>query len=561
MNKKVYCYVRFSSKKQQLGDSIERQEKFIEKYVKDNGAVIAEQFSDLGVSAFRGKNVKAGALSKFLERVKSGEISHGDTLIVESLDRISRQKELNTLEILIAILNAGVIICTLSDGRVYNANTEDQANLVFQISFIISRAYDESLTKQKRSISAWKRKHEEARQSNKVMTRKLPYWLRAVDDTSETKIEIIESRAAEVRAAFELAKYKLGAQAIASRLNNMGAEKRWSLIAVRHLLSSKSVYGSFEVYKTKAVSGALEKGEAYEEIENYFPPVIGKSEFYSVQNYLAKNKESFATRGRTPKGFRNVFKGLIKCIYCDSFLHQNFLKRKGKEYMYLVCHKSLVNACPSGKKVIVPYRHVLEPFLLLFKNYGVDRLFGEVNTGKELNHKLVAIRQEKQEKTKAIDRILQDIEENNGEIPKSILGLISKLERMNTALEEEEHKVLAEIENGRSSSEIREEITRADIDELLETEDGRLKFNSLLTESKIEILLDRNSEEEFSSLHVMFSVKGFSENIRFNRKEAIIPFRGVYNFSKKTFSRVSSADAPKIVNDIDYDDFKIDWTL
>ncbi|GLO06417.1 serine recombinase [Pseudomonas putida] len=561
MTKKVYCYVRFSSKKQQLGDSIERQEKLIETYLRDHGAMVAEQFSDLGVSAFRGKNVKVGALSRFLERVRLGEISCGDTLIVESLDRISRQKELNTLEIIIAILNAGVIIYTLSDGRIYNAASEDQANLVFQINFIISRAYDESLTKQKRSISAWKRKHEQARSSQKVMTRKLPYWLRAVEDGGELRVEVIEARAKEVKLAFELAKYKLGAQAIASKLNKDGAEKRWTLIAVRHLLKSKSVYGTFEVFKTKSLSGELAPGQAYEEIENYYPAVIDKNDYYSVQSVLQKNKEINAIKGRTPKGFRNVFKGLIKCMDCGSFLHQNFLKRKGKEYMYLVCSKSLVNACPAGKKVIVPYRHILEPFLLLFKNYGVDRLFEASGSSNESSQRLISIKQEIQEKTITIEKMLSDIESNQGEIPRSIMILISKLETKLLNLENEYNELAAELALNSNSAEMRDEITRTDLDEMLEDENGRLRFNALLSDSKIEILLQRGAVDEYSSLFIMFSRKGFSENIRFNRREAIIPLRGTYNFSKKTFSSAISHDGPKNVSEIDYSAFEIDWSL
>lgn len=560
MKQKVYCYVRFSSKKQQLGDSIERQQKLIEQYLAENNAEIVEQFNDLGISAFRGKNVKVGALSRFLERIKSGEISHGDTLIVESLDRISRQKELDTLEILISILNSGVVIYTLADGRIYNAKNENQANLIFQINFIISRAYDESLNKQKRSISAWNRKHENARKSKTVMTRKLPYWLKAVESDGQTKIEIIKERAVEVKKAFELAKHKLGAQAIATRLNKDGSQKRWTLIAVRHLLTSKSVYGTFEAFKTKSLNGSLEKNQAYEEIEGYFPAIIEKEEYYNVQSCLQKNKETYATRGRASKGFRNIFKGIIKCMDCNSYMHQNFLKRKGKEYMYLVCHKSLVNACPAGKKVIVPYRHILEPFLLFFKNYGVEDLFSEPSDTQSLNQRITAIREEKIDKKGALQRMSDDIEKNSGEIPKTILALMGKIESQLSNLDEEENRTMAQIESLRVSASVKEEITKSDIDELLETEEGRLKFNSLLSERKIELLVSREFEEEYSNLFIYFKEKGFSENIKFNRKEAILPFMGVYNFNKKTYSDGFGGN-PEPYKQIDYEKFKIDWSL
>lgn len=559
MKKKVFCYVRFSSKKQEHGDSIERQQRLINDYLEKNNAEVVEQFNDLGVSAFRGKNVKAGQLSRFLDRVKKGEIGTGDTLIVESLDRISRQKELDTISILASILNAGVVIFTLADQRVYNAQDEDHANLIFQINFIISRAHDESLTKQRRSISAWTRKHEEARSGKAVMTRKLPYWLRTIEDNGTTKIVVIEERATEVRRAFELASYKLGAQAIATKINSEGAEKRWTLIAIRHLLSSKSVYGSFEAFKTKSLSGTLEKNQAYEEIEGYFPPVIEKSEFYKVQASLEKNKEIYATRGRTPKGFRNVFKGLIKCLDCDSYLHQSFMKRKGKEYMYLICHKSLVNACPSGKKVIIPYRHVLEPFLLFFKNYGVEKLLSSSNS-QELKNKLSAVNQERISKNASLLRISSDIEKNNGEIPKTLMSLITKIESQLSKLEEEFNSLLGQLENLEASDVIKNEITRTELHELLDSEEGRLKFNSLLSTQKIEVLISRNFGEEYSSMFIFFHEKGFSENIRFNRKEAILPFTGRYNFYTRTYSD-GFVGEPTPIEDVDHENFKIDWSL
>jgi DNA invertase Pin-like site-specific DNA recombinase len=51
---------------------------------------LVENYRDLGVSAFRGKNADHGALKAFLDRVESGLIQPGSYLIVESLDRLSR---------------------------------------------------------------------------------------------------------------------------------------------------------------------------------------------------------------------------------------------------------------------------------------------------------------------------------------------------------------------------------------------------------------------------------------------------------------------------------------
>ena len=48
-------------------------------------------FRDSGISARYGRNVAEGALGAFLQAVRDGAIARGSYLIVESLDRISRQ--------------------------------------------------------------------------------------------------------------------------------------------------------------------------------------------------------------------------------------------------------------------------------------------------------------------------------------------------------------------------------------------------------------------------------------------------------------------------------------
>ena len=87
----VYSYVRFSSKAQSLGFSevrqIEQINRFFEQYP---SARQVERYEDLGVSAFKGKNLKSGQLAKFVERIKSKEIQPNALLLVESFDRISR---------------------------------------------------------------------------------------------------------------------------------------------------------------------------------------------------------------------------------------------------------------------------------------------------------------------------------------------------------------------------------------------------------------------------------------------------------------------------------------
>jgi DNA invertase Pin-like site-specific DNA recombinase len=74
-------------------------------------------FHDLGKSAFRGQNVgEAGRLGDFLEAVKVGLVPPGSMLLVEQLDRISRQAARKALRVLEDIVDAGVSVATMNDG-------------------------------------------------------------------------------------------------------------------------------------------------------------------------------------------------------------------------------------------------------------------------------------------------------------------------------------------------------------------------------------------------------------------------------------------------------------
>ncbi|WP_241547472.1 recombinase family protein, partial [Shigella flexneri] len=60
------------------------------------------------------------ALRAFLEAVKQGLIPSDSVLLVESLDRVSRQSISHAQETIRGILEQGITVVTLSDGETYN---------------------------------------------------------------------------------------------------------------------------------------------------------------------------------------------------------------------------------------------------------------------------------------------------------------------------------------------------------------------------------------------------------------------------------------------------------
>src|SRR5688572_13125476 len=70
-------------------------------------------FADLGKSAFRNSHATTGKLRAFLDLIEAGMIERGSTLIIENLDRLSRDNILGAQGLLLQIINAGVAVGTV----------------------------------------------------------------------------------------------------------------------------------------------------------------------------------------------------------------------------------------------------------------------------------------------------------------------------------------------------------------------------------------------------------------------------------------------------------------
>jgi len=536
----IYSYKRISSRTQKEGTGIDRQEALISEYLANHKLELTREFIDLGISGFRGKNARTGALREFLDLIATGVIKANDVLLVENFDRLTRMNGIDATKLVVDILSAKIIIVTLSDNQIYDYRQEDHSSILFKINFVLSRANEESRIKRNRSLGAWARKHNEAKLSNKVMTKRLPYWIRFDDETETLKLD--SNRADEVRKIFDLLEI-YGCARTANEINKTPTDKKWTLIAVRHLSRAKSVYGCLEIYKTKSESG---ESVDYEELENYYPAVISKERFFNLQTKLNIRTETHEKIGRESKGFRNIFKGVIFCEHCSTALHQNFTKRKGKEYMYLICAKSLVGACPAGRKIFIPYNYIVEPFLLYYKNYGLEKIIRKSGDVQSLVESRNAYNAEIEDKQNTIEKIVESIELNGGDIPKILLTRIRKIEAEISALNTKRDLVDIEIAKINIYVEVEQAISRADIDELLDSEEGRIRFNMLLKESQVQIRVLKRFEDsapfegqDFKDEHKMSEVvinnkaKGFGVSYYFDRKHAMLAGGNYYFYTKK----------------------------
>lgn len=305
----AYSYLRFSSPQQANGDSIRRQTQAREDWLAANPAVTLDKslkMTDAGRSGFKRKDWDAYALAQFVAHVKSGRVEPGSYLLVENLDRLSRESAGEATELFLSIVNRGITVVQLSPAVLEFRKPVDMMSLMFAI-VELSRGHSESATKSDRVGKAWARKQAEA--GRKVLTKRLPGWI----DHEDGKLVLNAEKAEVVRRIFRLAVDGHGGMTIAKRLNAEGVPPLgrttmkgrpvgWANVTVNHILASRATVGEYVPYKTNRDKPSGDP------VAGYYPAVVDQQTFYAAQ-------AAMKARGRVGRGRRgnhvNLFAGLL----------------------------------------------------------------------------------------------------------------------------------------------------------------------------------------------------------------------------------------------------------
>jgi len=306
---KAYSYIRFSSPQQRKGDSLRRQLAASEAYARQHKLTLDTTMNlrDLAVSGFHGKNAETGALKVFLDAVETGKVERGSYLLVENLDRLSRNKIGAALKLFLGILEQGIKIVSLMTGEMFDEDSINDTVKLIVALVVMSRAHEESVTKSSRSISTWDRRR--AGLAKEKLTKRCPPWLRLADDRK--KWTIIPERVKVVKEVYRMAKDGVGIMNIVRQLNKsgiptFGGSEAWRLTYVFKLLHWRAVIGEFQPRLTRGDK----RQPVGEPIKGYFPVIISEADFYAVQEALAYRRVH--GRGRSGKSVANLFRGLLK---------------------------------------------------------------------------------------------------------------------------------------------------------------------------------------------------------------------------------------------------------
>ena len=251
----AYSYVRFSTHKQELGDSLRRQLEMARAYCAKQGLRLHEDsYRDLGVSAFRRDNLERGALAAFIEAVKTGKVKPGSYLVIEQFDRLSRADIDVAVRLLLELVHAGIKLVTLVDEKVWDrAAVKDIGNLILAIVFM-SRANNESAAKSDRLRKVWGAKKAATAQgtARRIITSECPRWLKP--NETKTGFEPIPERVESVRRVFELLCMGMGAVHIARRANEErwpapSTSGTWHSSLINRLLNNRALLGEYQPHE------------------------------------------------------------------------------------------------------------------------------------------------------------------------------------------------------------------------------------------------------------------------------------------------------------------------
>ena len=174
-------------------------------------------------------NPDSHTLAAFLKLVEAGKIPKGSYLIIENLDRLSREEERPALRLWMDILDAGINIVQLSPEAILRHETSDMFDIMRAI-MELSRGHGETPSNRngRRGVGRQKdharrglpqpAKKEDRVNGMAILTHRLPAWV----EECGGELRLIPARAAIVRRIFALA---AGGYGLASIVQRLTAEK------------------------------------------------------------------------------------------------------------------------------------------------------------------------------------------------------------------------------------------------------------------------------------------------------------------------------------------------
>jgi DNA invertase Pin-like site-specific DNA recombinase len=330
-------YGRVSSEKQLRGEGLKRQRKSTFEWIAKHPELrirLDDEKTDEARSAWKGDHVLKddAALGKLLEMVKRGDLQPPLLIIVEALDRLSRENPWTAQERLAGLVTRGVFVVTTRDDKIYSLES-GVGDLIGSVVLMVS-AHEESQTKSHRVRETKALRVADAMTTKHVLHKMAPHWLHVADAISSTnratrRYEVIERHVETVQMMYPMALHHGASYITAWLIKNrepFGRSGRWNTFYVRDILSSRAPIGHLET--------------RHGVIEDIFPKIIDDDLWLRVQ---AAREARKGGGGHKMSAFVNLFAGLCRCAECGGPMRINTNGRTGYKYYECKDHSSLKN--------------------------------------------------------------------------------------------------------------------------------------------------------------------------------------------------------------------------
>lgn len=323
-------YARCSSKEQSKGGSLSRQSERLTAFALQHGWSI-QIITDEGFSAYKGDHRKAGQCFAQFEAEAMAGAHIGKILIIERLDRLSRQSPQKTYRLICDLVGAGVAVATCDDGKIYEAYREPELIDILTIIIKAEGNHQESAKKSAHIAREWQKRQERAAETGKALTKTVQPWLHVDADRN---ILVIQDRGALVHRMFQLADQGYGSGAIMRLFNQEritpwgrydGRKPRvWGRTFIARIMSNRAVIGEFQPMRLDETTGKrVPNGEPW---QNYFPAVVPRDLFERVHSQASGRKAVF---NHVKKSLiANLFGSKVKCK-CGAGMRYTPSRREG----------------------------------------------------------------------------------------------------------------------------------------------------------------------------------------------------------------------------------------
>lgn len=477
----AYLYARWSSLEQAKGSTLTRQIENCNAYALKRNWVVEEVIIDRGRSAYTGDNITSGNLGLFAGRLKSGAIPAPACLVVEELDRLSRQPADVMLTWLSPLVRAGLTIAVTQTGQTIDCRMLDyDMGGLMMLMIGAFGSHTESRKKSERVEAAWAKKRDDARAGLPVQrNHRHPKWL-CLDESGELKK--IKNRCDTVAFIFKRRLEGLGKGGIAKELNaaqipTWSRAAMWTPTYVGRILSNRAVLGEWQPHAwPRKAKSRKPVGEA---ISGYYPQVIDESVF--VQANELRLKRQLTTQGRG-QSISNLLGSKAICGKCggkmaalgSSRYRQNRDGTKSRHY-FLYCENAKVGKS-CDHQIGWTYDRIEAPLLDNLLSLAMDDAYFAIDEDlTQLEAAVLAATAEVSELATRAERLLVLVEEGDPRAEAKYRAL----QRGYTDAERKLEEVKAELEEARGAVTPDEHLRRvAEVRELIDSEDSEIRFQA-----------------------------------------------------------------------------------